>query len=97
MRTLLPAFLPVTYAVIIASSTCDLTMHVTDFVTWTTTTCGMPCEPPSSSKAGDTLWMNYNGSLTDGTLFDSSYSEEKPWPSGDPFSFGLGEGDVIVG
>jgi FKBP-type peptidyl-prolyl cis-trans isomerase len=41
--------------------------------------------------------MNYNGTLLNGTLFDSSYTTEKPWPAGDPFNFTLGAGQVIKG
>ncbi len=42
------------------------------------------------SKKGDTLTVNYTGTLTDGTQFDSSVGRA-------PFSFTLGENRVIQG
>lgn len=42
-------------------------------------------------KAGQTVEVQYTGRLTDGTKFDSSYD------SGRPYSFVLGEGNVIEG
>lgn len=42
-------------------------------------------------KEGDTVTVNYVGTLQDGTQFDSSYSR------GTPFTFKLGEGTVIKG
>ncbi|HNY35895.1 MAG TPA: FKBP-type peptidyl-prolyl cis-trans isomerase [Candidatus Pacearchaeota archaeon] len=42
------------------------------------------------SKKGDTLTVNYTGTLTDGTQFDSSVGKT-------PFSFTLGENRVIQG
>jgi FKBP-type peptidyl-prolyl cis-trans isomerase len=44
-----------------------------------------------AAKAGDTLTVNYVGTLSDGTQFDSSYDR------GTPFSFKLGVGQVIRG
>jgi len=44
-----------------------------------------------ASVEGDTVVVNYEGTLTDGTKFDSSYDR------GIPFDFVLGEGRVIVG
>ncbi|KAE9372722.1 hypothetical protein N431DRAFT_466963 [Stipitochalara longipes BDJ] len=46
-----------------------------------------------ATKNGDTLIVNYNGTFTNGTLFDSSYSGN----SSDPFSFKLGAHEVITG
>lgn len=77
------------------SSACILLPHVTEMVTWQITRCAF-CYP-NVSKANDTLWVNYNGTLTNGTVFDSSYTKEKPWPAGDPFNFTLGAGQVIKG
>ena len=43
------------------------------------------------SKSGDTLVVNYVGTLKDGTEFDSSYSRNTP------FEFTIGQGQVIAG
>lgn len=43
------------------------------------------------AKAGDTVSVNYTGTLTDGTVFDSTSL------SGQPFEFQLGTGQVIQG
>ncbi|CAI4213979.1 unnamed protein product [Parascedosporium putredinis] len=45
------------------------------------------------TKVGDNIAVNYNGTLTDGTPFDSSYSED----GSSPFTFPLGIGMVIRG
>lgn len=43
------------------------------------------------AKAGDSLTVNYVGALADGTIFDASANH------GQPFTFKLGNGDVIKG
>lgn len=42
-------------------------------------------------KSGDTIIIHYNGSLLDGTKFDSSYDRNQP------FETGIGVGQVIEG
>lgn len=43
------------------------------------------------ARDGDTVSVNYTGTLPDGTEFDNSYER------GEPFDFVLGEGQVIEG
>jgi FKBP-type peptidyl-prolyl cis-trans isomerase len=45
----------------------------------------------AEAKSGNTVTVNYSGWLTDGSQFDSSYT------SGQPFTFPLGQGQVIPG
>ena len=45
----------------------------------------------ASAAAGDTITVNYVGTLTNGQKFDSSYDR------GTPFTFRLGAGAVIAG
>lgn len=61
--------------------------------TATTTQPNTKTKPMSTVTAqkGDTVFVQYTGKLTDGTVFDSSI------PRGQPFSFELGSGMVIAG
>ena len=61
----------------------------------TTTKSGLKIEElkvgeGAEAKAGQTVTVNYRGTLEDGTVFDQSYGRA-------PFSFKLGAGQVIKG
>lgn len=61
----------------------------------TTTKSGLQIEElqvgeGAEAKAGQTVTVNYRGTLEDGTVFDQSYGRA-------PFSFNLGAGQVIKG
>jgi len=49
----------------------------------------------NAAKAGDTVAMNYTGTLSDGTVFDSNI--DKKFGHVQPFIFTLGVGQVIKG
>lgn len=44
----------------------------------------------TEAKQGDTVKVHYQGTLTDGTVFDSTYEQE-------PLEFTIGEGKIIPG
>lgn len=48
-------------------------------------------KPTMIAQKGDTVFVQYTGKLTNGTVFDSSI------PRGQPFAFKLGSGTVIAG
>lgn len=97
----LPLHVLVAFATLLAftdagtESVCSTVVHNDPKVTWSTTKCS-DCDQ-LFSKTNDTLFLNYNGTLLNGKLFDSSYDKDHPWPAGDPFKFTLGAGQVIKG
>jgi len=50
-----------------------------------------PDECVQKTQSGDTVAIHYEGSLEDGTIFDSSYERDQP------LEFVLGSGQVIRG
>jgi peptidylprolyl isomerase len=48
-------------------------------------------KPGGGARVGDTVWVQYEGRLTNGTKFDSSYDRQEPAP------VVLGQGSVIRG
>ncbi len=71
----------------------------------TTITCSsLECTAPHNAKNGDSVSVNYIGSLQDGTVFDTSYEKiarEKgkydPNRKYEPLTFTLGAGQMIKG
>ncbi len=49
----------------------------------------------ATAKTGDSVQVNYTGSLTDGTVFDSNVDPK--FGHVQPFSFTVGAGQVIAG
>ncbi|KAF2401225.1 hypothetical protein EJ06DRAFT_529359 [Trichodelitschia bisporula] len=97
----LPVFFSILTSILAAEgSSCNVNVHNTTEVAWQVTRCAycyMGPHDDGRTKANDVLWINYNGTLINGSLFDSSYTPEKPWPAGDPFNFTLGAKQVITG
>ncbi len=70
-------------------------INQTSMVGNSTNPAASPSENPATSlqvaTAGTIVSVNYTGKLTDGTVFDSSYTR------GTPIEFELGAGQVILG
>jgi FKBP-type peptidyl-prolyl cis-trans isomerase len=49
------------------------------------------------AKAGQTVTVNYRGTLTNGKLFDESYGKDRYGNAKEPLTFPLGTGQVIRG
>ncbi len=53
------------------------------------------CSNPDAAHEGDTVKVEYTGTLSDGTAFDSTVNESFGHP--DPLEFTIGEGRMIAG
>ena len=72
-------------------STTTTTPPVTTTTVTTTATTSTSANTGSGAQDGDTVSVNYIGTLQDGTKFDSSYDR------GQPLTFVLGSGQMIPG
>lgn len=86
MRPRLERILPV--AVLLALAACGSTDTVTSP---SVTTADVVVGTGPTALPGDTVTVDYIGTLTDGTVFDNSYE------SGKPITFRIGAGEVIKG
>lgn len=82
-------------AVVIINSTSKKTVTTTPDQTTSQTTKvtkeDLTVGSGTEAKIGDTISVNYKGTLTNGKQFDSSYDRKEP------FTFTLGKGEVIKG
>lgn len=53
------------------------------------------CSNPNAAQVGDTVKVEYHGTLNDGTVFDSTVNESFGHP--DPLQFTVGAGQMIPG
>ena len=53
------------------------------------------CSNPDAAQEGDTVKVEYTGTLSDGTVFDSTVNESYGHP--DPLEFTIGAGQMIPG
>jgi peptidylprolyl isomerase len=53
------------------------------------------CSNPDAAQVGDTVRVEYTGTRSDGTVFDSTINESFGHP--DPLEFTIGEGQMIPG